>query len=228
MILTKDQLSEINQFEYSFDNWTIERNRVEAIKEFKCGIIDSYYFDKMFSISLNENIDIVNKYKSEDETTENFFMCCMCDLQILAMFVNLDLKGYETLLRETYWSIDEWNEEDCTDTFITLGHKRPFGNSDIETDVLTAMGVKQIDGEYTEEQVEMAQEMLMDFYTDKLPFFVKNLPTDFYTQFVNFGTFRKLKSSDLSDEQRKFSKTSLRSWTLDQSEFRNNKINQIL
>jgi hypothetical protein len=211
-------------------NFSISDDDIEKIKKLKSHRSnDSGYYDVMLEWRLEDNKEIVS---SKEEFSRLFvamqFISMTADI-IKNNITKIDIKDYHiSLLRKLYLEF-----EDYDGVCITMGFKRPFGNSNVLGDVRNEI-----------EKSKIRKDNLCDWRDDYDHREESNVLLefiDFLEEFYQVGFYLKYKSF-ISDGNRIFNTKHLKdnwgfidrphgylsSWKINPSEIRNKKLEKIL
>jgi hypothetical protein len=199
--------------------FTITEEDLDKVKRLKSFISDeSGYYDYMLQWRLKDNLDVV----SNGEELSRLFVV----MQFISMVAEVvDTKYVQdihiNLLRRLYLEYDDYDEP-----VITMGFKRPFGNSNVLGDIKVEYNRCHVS--YRELTNEEANNILIEF-VDFLDNFYKgnfNLKLKSFRFEVNgyFDFSTRKKVTDFGPNPHSY----LFRWFVDKSEIRNNKINDIL
>lgn len=226
-----------SEFFYAFSEckrniFNISREDISKIRQLKSYKSDqSGYYSTMLQWRYEDNKDIVTK-----EELNRLYVC----MQFITMLGKMsdkfmqdhDVKQYHiNLMRQLYLDYDEY-DDDC----ITMGFKRPFGNSYVIGDIGEEMDncgvvVKDYDNNYLEDKCE---ECLLQF-VDILDNFMKEFEMTF-TSFFNARSKDSLnvRYDSAIEKWKKYGvdikrgHSYLRDWEPDHSYMRDLKIKEIL
>jgi hypothetical protein len=215
-------------------NFSISDDDIEKIKKLKSHRSnDSGYYDVMLQWRLEDNKEIVS---SKEELSRLFvamqFISMTADI-INNNITKIDIKDYHiSLLRRLYLEF-----EDYDDVYITMGFKRPFGNSNVLGDISDEIGKSKIRKDNLcsgRDDYDTSEEsnVLLEFI-------------DFLEEFYQVGFYLKYKSfiSEGASMHNRFNNTKhlkdnwgfidrphgyLSSWKINPSEIRNEKLEKIL
>jgi len=218
------------------DNFHITESDIEKVKSLKSYIDKSSYYDTMLMWRLKDNPQI----KDIEELSRLFVV-----MQFIAMLADIDPKLQELhnikkhhigLLRRLYLEFDDYSHDSA---FITMGYKRPFGNSNVLSDVKEEMdrynGKHPMYDEKDDENYKYDKEekVLVEFVNFLSDFYKGGFNLEWRNFVYENQIFKKNKSTRIEWEKillyREFRLHSyLRDWTLDPSEIRDKKIEILL
>jgi hypothetical protein len=207
-------------------------SKIRKLKSYRSD--ESGYYSTMLQWRYSDNMDIV----SSPEELSRLFVCMQFITMIGKMNDNFiskyNVKEYHSnLVKLVYLEF-----YDGGDNCVTMGFKRPFGNSYVAGDIADEIRRCGIDGAYDEESDEVEEE----FCEIALQEFI-NILDNFMKEFeMGFCSFKRLVSEDLSN-RRSFDRNTenwikhginplhwnlRQSWAIDPSEVRDIKINNVL
>jgi len=215
-----------SEFFYGFNgktnNFKISDEDIQKIKKLKSHRSDqSGYYDVMLQWRLSDNLDIV----SDEEELSHLYVC----MQFISMvsYINLETKDYNKyLLRRLYLEFDDYD-----DPCITMGFKRPFGNSNVLGDVRDVIDIFHplSQKEKESDEYDREEEVLLEF----IDFLDNFFRSDFELKHQHFTYLGKRYlshdkpiSSDWSYLDYKHAY--LFEWIFDKNEVRDSKLEKIL
>lgn len=207
-----------------YSNWYIDEVYVKAIREFRWTKEPGYYLEYNICISMDDNLDIIQKYNNTGLSNEDFFNRCIINLQFFVRLVNIkdispefikdnNIMDYHIkLINMTYF------DEDIDNSKIVSADKRPFGNSNMIGDIAWV-----VDPDYDEnyEELERKYGHIYDEVMELIIKLSKLFP-------IRFRSLIYCSSNDigkLTSNQREYYK---HNWCPDISEFRDIIIDEII
>ena len=210
-----------NQKDLDFHISNEDIEKIKKLKSYRSNV--SGHYDVMLQWRLEDNLHIV---KTVEELSRLFvamqFISMIADI-IKENIKSIKLKDYHiSLLRRLYLDFDSFS-----DNCITMGFKRPFGNSNVLGDVREELYLKEKsyknDDDYTKES-----EVLLEFI-DFLEEFYKNgfnlRYKSFTIKYIPTNINEKNKDWDFLEGRQHWY---LRNCRIHKSEIREEKLNKIL
>ncbi len=207
--------------------------KIKSLKSYRSN--ESGYYDVMLQWRLSDNLDIV----SGIDELSRLYVC----MQFISMTANITIPTNDYnkhLLRLLYLECDDYisevqNEDGSIDSdnenssYITMGFKRPFGNSNVLGDVRDVINrnTPLTQEEFESNLFEREEKILLKFIDFLDDFFHKGFELEgkhFISKDENPG--RRQLSKDWS--YLNYKHNYLYKWNLDRMEIRNNKIEKIL
>lgn len=158
-----------NLYEDSFKEFIITDSDIDKISKLSSEITKSQYYDHCLTWSLEGNKHIVSSEEEFDRLYTAMQFITMTGIVSNDVIKSLNLKSYHIeLLRALY--LDNYGDK------ITMGYKRPFGNSNVLGDVSQAISINDdridplYDNNYKEERIVLREfvEFLDKFFKESL------------------------------------------------------------